>query len=238
MQSINLLSQTFCKYSKFSLPSPRNPGAVALTTMHIILDNGHGLKTPGKRSPDGKFLEAIYTREIARRIVTDLIDRGYDAELLVPETEDISLEDRVSRVNAHCSTLGKSNVILLSIHVNAAGNGSKWLDATGWSCYTSKGETQSDRLATCLYDAAAKYFHDRKIRTDYVRDGDLDLEEDFYILRHSLCPAVLTENFFMDNPADLQYLQSRAGKQAIIDTHVEGITEYLQSNRPPTSKGD
>ena len=33
----------------------------------------------------------------------------------------------------------------------------------------------------------------------------------------------------MDNPTDLEYLQSRAGKQAIIDTHVEAITEYLSS---------
>ena len=49
----------------------------------------------------------------------------------------------------------------------------------------------------------------------------------FYILRKSLCPAVLTENFFMDNYQDLEFLQSRAGKQAIIDTHVEAITEYL-----------
>ena len=33
----------------------------------------------------------------------------------------------------------------------------------------------------------------------------------------------------MDNPTDLQYLQTRSGKQAIVDTHVEGITEYLSS---------
>ena len=51
----------------------------------------------------------------------------------------------------------------------------------------------------------------------------------FYILRHSLCPAVLTENFFMDNLSDLEYLQSRVGKQAVVDTHVEAITEYLSS---------
>ena len=155
------------------------------------------------------------------------MDRGYDAELLVPETEDISLEERVRRINAHCMTHGKQNVILVSIHVNAAGNGSRWLKATGWSCYTCKGETQSDKLATCLYDAAAKYFHDCKIRTDYARDRDPDWEEDFYILHHTLCPAVLTENFFMDSRDDLGYLQSRAGKQAVVTVHVEGIVEYL-----------
>jgi N-acetylmuramoyl-L-alanine amidase len=41
----------------------------------------------------------------------------------------------------------------------------------------------------------------------------------------SHCAAVLTENFFMDNHSDLDFIQSQAGKQAIIDTHVEGITK-------------
>ena len=213
--------------------------------MLILIDNGHGHNTPGKRSPDGKFLEYAYTREIATRIVADLTDRGHNAQLLVPETEDISLSERVRRINAAClshqsspaphqssparpgiSPTGHPNVILISIHVNAAGNGTKWLNATGWSCYTSKGQTTSDLIAECFYEAAKKNFPDRRIRTD-KSDGDPDWEENFYILRHSLCPAVLTENFFMDNHSDLEYLQSRAGKQAIVDTHVEGITEYL-----------
>lgn len=79
--------------------------------MLILIDNGHGLDTPGKHSPDGKFLEATYTREIARRVVADLTDRGYNAQLLVPEPEDIPLSERVRRINTHCNTLGKSNVI-------------------------------------------------------------------------------------------------------------------------------
>ena len=196
--------------------------------MLILIDNGHGHNTPGKRSPDGKFLEYAYNREIATRIVADLTDRDYNAQLLVPEPEDIPLTERVRRINAHCNTLGKSHVIRISIHVNAAGNGTKWLNATGWSCYTSKGQTTSDRIVECFYTAAKKNFPDSRIRTDYS-DNDPDWEENFYILRHSLCPAVLTENFFIDNYQDLEFLQSRAGKQAIIDTHVEGITEYLSS---------
>ena len=196
--------------------------------MKILIDNGHGHNTPGKRSPDGKFREYAYNREIAKRIVADLIDRGYDAELLVPEDNDISLEERVRRVNALCSAHGKSNVILVSVHVNAAGNGSKWTNATGWSVYTCKGQTASDKLAECLCEAAIKNFPGKRIRTDYS-DGDSDWEENFYILRHILCPAVLTENFFMDG-LDLEFLQSKAGKQAIVDTHVEGIIDYLSSS--------
>ena len=196
--------------------------------MKIFIDNGHGLMTAGKRSPDGQFREPFYNREIAKRVVSDLRDRGLDAELLVPEDDDISLAERVRRVNAACFLLGKQNVILVSIHVNAAGNGSKWLNATGWSVYTCKGQTASDKLAECLCQAAIKNFPGHRIRTD-MSDGDMDWEEGFYILRKSLCVAVLTENFFMDSRDDIEYLQSRAGKQAVVDTHVEGIVEYLCS---------
>ena len=80
-----------------------------------------------------------------------------------------------------------------------------------------------------MCESAIKNFPGRRIRTD-MSDGDRDWEEDFYILRKSWCPAVLTENFFMDNYSDLEYLQSQAGKQAVVDTHVEGIVEWLEMN--------
>ena len=190
--------------------------------MKILIDNGHGIQTKGKRSPDGQLLEYAYTRDLARRIVSILKARGYDSELLVPEDDDIPLSERVRRTNAHCQALGKSNVILISLHINAAGDGTKWMNATGWSCYTCKGQTESDRLADCLYEAAIKNFPDRRIRKDYS-DGDPDWEENFYILRHTHCPAVLIENFFMDNKQDLAYLLSQEGRREIIETIIDGI---------------
>ena len=196
--------------------------------MHIILDNGHGLKTPGKRSPDGTLIEAIYTRQLVKDLALDLEKHGHPVHILVPEPEDIPLHVRVNRINAICRAEGVENTILISIHLNAAGDGTKWMNSTGWPCYTCKGQTESDRLADCLYKAAIKHFPDRRIRTDYS-DSDPDWEENFYILRHSLCPAVLTENFFMDSRSDLEYLLSRAGKQAVVDTHIEGIIEYIES---------
>lgn len=70
--------------------------------MKIFIDNGHGIYTPGKRSLDGRFLEYKFNREIAARVVSDLMDRGFDVELLVPELNDISLAERCRRVNAYC----------------------------------------------------------------------------------------------------------------------------------------
>ena len=196
--------------------------------MLILLDPAHGLNTPGKRSPDGTLLEAAYNREIAQLTLSQLQANGHDAQLLVPETEDIPLKERVRRANAICTAHGPANVLLISLHLNAAGYGTKWMNATGWSCYTCKGQTESDRLADCLYKAAEQILKNQVIRTDYARDGDPDWEENFYILRHSLCPAVLTENFFMDSLYDRDFLLNEAGKRAIVDTHVNGLTNYLR----------
>ena len=70
--------------------------------MKILIDNGHGEDTPGKRSPDGKFREYLYAREIAEAIERELKTKGYDAERIVKETIDVTLEERVRRVYEVC----------------------------------------------------------------------------------------------------------------------------------------
>lgn len=194
--------------------------------MKILIDNGHGEETPGKRSPDGLFREYRYTREIAHKIVEKLKEQGYDAEFLVPESEDISLPERTRRTNEWCGKLGADKVILVSVHCNAAGDSSAWMKARGWSAYTSKGTTKADELATILYKAAEANFINQKIRKDFS-DGDPDFEESFYILRKTQCPAVLTENFFQDNKEDVSYLLSLEGRTQIVKTHIDGIINYV-----------
>ncbi|EJX06979.1 N-acetylmuramoyl-L-alanine amidase [gut metagenome] len=198
--------------------------------MKILIDNGHGRDTAGKRSPDGILQEWKYTREIAQRIVTALHLRGYHAEMLTPELSDTPLAERVRRVQLWCKEYGSTQVLLVSIHLNAAGNGSQWMNATGWEAYTSPGDTDADLLAACLYEEARKVFAAHtpslKLRTDPT-DGDPDKEANFYLLRKTSCPAVLTENFFMDSPQDYAYLLSDGGKDDLIRVHVNGILAYI-----------
>ena len=194
--------------------------------MLILIDPGHGIDTPGKRSPDGKFLEYLWNRQIADLLLDRFMIMGIGASLVVTETNDISLSTRVQRVNKMCSKVGASNVILLSIHSNAAGDGSKWMSAQGWSCYTSKGETKSDIIAECLYDAFEAEFAEKKIRKD-MSDGDRDWEENFYVLQKSKCPAVLLENFFYDNRDECTWLLKDETKERIADAIVKGIVQYI-----------
>lgn len=213
--------------------------------MIVLIDNGHGVNTPGKRSPDGRLLEWKFCRLVANDVCKELVNQGYQATCIVKEDSDVSLKNRCERVNAVCKKVGAKNVLLVSIHVNAAGNGATWKNAGGWSAYTSVGKTKSDILAECLYDAAqirltgyVQIMEDgkkkgvysekqRPFRTD-TTDGDRDLESNFYILKNTSCPAVLTENLFQDNKEDVDYLLSEEGRKAIVDLHVDGIINYIK----------
>ena len=195
--------------------------------MKILIDPGHGIDTPGKRSPDGLFREYLWNRQVADLILEGLVSAGVDASLVVTETNDVTLRNRVNRVNTICNRVGASNVLLVSVHANAAGNGSAWMNAKGWSCYTSKGKTKSDQVAECLYDAFEAEFQDRKIRKDMC-DGDRDWEENFYVLQKSKCPAVLLENFFYDNREECAWMLQEETKKRIASAAVKGIIKYIK----------
>lgn len=193
--------------------------------MRVLLDAGHGIDTLGKRSPDGAFLEYKWNREVAELAYALLQEHGFDVDFVVTETNDIPLKTRVRRVNEVCSLHGSHNVLLLSIHSNAAGMGATWMNAKGWSCYTTKGMTKSDKVASCLYDAFEEEFKDRTIRRD-LSDGDPDWEEDFYIIKKTSCPAVLLENFFYDNKEECQFLLLEETKERIARAIVNGVESY------------
>ena len=195
--------------------------------MRVLIDAGHGIDTPGKRSPDGSFLEYLWNRQVADLVRIGLTAYGIDADLVVTETNDISLRTRAMRVNRICDREGVSNVLLVSIHANAAGNGKTWMNATGWECYTSPGKTGSDALAECFYRSFSQAFPDRKIRRDFS-DGDSDKEGNLYILVKTRCPAVLLENFFYDNRDECAWLLLDGTKARIADAIVAGLKRYLK----------
>lgn len=199
----------------------------------IILGTAHLKSTPGKCSPDKKFFEYKYSREVCKAIKTTLQNMGYTVFIDI-EDDDLKGINSSKELSLRCKIVNNlqkvyKNCIYISIHVNAAGADGKWHNATGWSAYTSVGVTSADKLAECLYDAAKKNLIGKKLRTDFT-DKDSDLEAKFYVLKHTNCPAVLTENFFQDNKDDVDYLTSDLGFNQIVRTHVEGILKYISDN--------
>lgn len=78
----------------------------------VGVDGGHGIDTAGKRSPDGKFREYKWNREVADLLCTYLCEDGIDARILVPETNDIALTTRANRMNRICRRLEWTSVSL------------------------------------------------------------------------------------------------------------------------------
>lgn len=192
--------------------------------MKILIDNGHGINTPGKCSPDGVHKEWAWSREIAQMIIEELSSKGYDAQRIVTENEDVSLNERVRRVNTICRTYGAQNVLLVSIHNNAAGDGSQWNDATGFSVYVSNNSSKnSQELARTIYIEAAR----NGLKGNRSVPVGKYWTQNLAICRDTLCPACLTENLFQDNKWDVTYLQSYIGKRCIVDVHVQGIINYI-----------
>lgn len=189
-----------------------------------ILDNGHGDNTPGKCSPQfGGNLPILYewefNRDIVMRIAVMCTNAGIKYRVLVPEDNDVSLQARCERANRIYSETG-GKCFLLSIHANAGGG-------TGWECYTTKGETKSDRIAEILAEQWLLEFGNKwHFRADYS-DGDADKESQFYILQHTKCPAVLSENLFMDRLEDYQFLMTEAGRERIAKVHFETIKRLI-----------
>lgn len=191
--------------------------------MHIIIDNGHGNDTPGKRSPvwaDGSQLfEYEFNRKVAEIVFNFCRTAGVDATLLVPELYDVSLVERVRRANK--ISLADPEAFLISIHANAGGG-------TGWEIFTSPGETMSDKIATIFAEFAEKMLSKYNFRTRKdLSDGDPDKESLFYILRKTICPAILTENLFMDTERDCRFIMSREGVGVIASIHINAIQYIL-----------
>ena len=161
----------------------------------IILGTAHLKSTPGKCSPDKRLKEYAYSREIVAAVKAILQDYGYqvfvdieDDDLNVTQSQELCLRCKV--VNDLCKVY--EDCIYVSIHVNAASSDGKWHTGTGWEVYTTPGKTKADNLATCLYNAAKYNAQDKRMRTDFS-DGDPDKEAHLYVLKHTICPAVLTE---------------------------------------------
>ena len=146
------------------------------------------------------------------------------------DLSDLKLTSRYKIANRIKQANPDKKCIFLSIHVNAAGNGAKWMTGTGWSAYTTKGQNRSDVYADKLYDAAEEILKPAgvRIRTD-KSDGDRDIEANFTVICGAAMPAVLVENMFQDNVSDVEFLTSDDGLEMLTDVMVKGSIDFLES---------
>jgi N-acetylmuramoyl-L-alanine amidase len=192
----------------------------------VFLDNGHGVNTPGKCSPNGLFREYKWTRDIVKQLRVKLNNIDIMTYTVTPEETDISLTTRVNRVNKKYAELKAKGYecVLISVHNNAAGGDGKWHDANGWSVFVSKNSSsKSKKFAAMLYEECEKF----NLKGNRWVPACKYWEANYTILAKTNCPAVLTENMFQDNKNDYNLLNKQEFNEKIVDLHVNGILKYI-----------
>lgn len=204
----------------------------------IILGTAHRMREPGKESPDKRLKECVYSRELCKEIADKLRAYGCKVEidyepLDLPRSmqspnykQELNneLAMRVNYVNEVCRQKGAKNVLYVSIHVDASGSDGQWHSPNGWSVRVSLNASEnSKKLAGYLFDTAKQ--KGLKVRQPSI--SQKYWPQNLFVLRNTECPAVLTENLFQDNKADVDYLLSDVGRHVIARLHVEGILKYV-----------
>ena len=197
----------------------------------IIIDAGHGgfhpdggaYVTPGKRyegfTEIGPVYEGVINRGIAQHLAVMLEKAGLEVHKAHHNWQDTNLWDRV-KLERTLRERDKKDTIFVSIHNNAGGG-------QGMEIYTYPGTSESDAVATEIYNVWEEVIPQCPKRRPDWSDGDPDKEAEFYVLKHTHGPCVLVECGFMDNRQDAQFMLNNGGRQAYASAIFQGLKNYL-----------
>ncbi|MEK3756721.1 N-acetylmuramoyl-L-alanine amidase [Bacillus sp. FSL K6-6483] len=181
----------------------------------IAICAGHGgsNSTPGKRTPDGEY-EWNFNDKVVRAAIAVLKASGHQ----VLRTDDASGKTDIgltTRVNA-ANNWGAD--VYVSVHHNALST--KWFNGSGGvETYTYTGaQPKSERLA--------KEVHKRIVSAMGLRDRGLK-KANFYIVKNTKMPAILTEGGFMDSKVDIVAMRDDNKLKAQGEAIAAGIIAYL-----------
>lgn len=188
----------------------------------IALDNGHGIKTPGKRTPiwtDGT--KSIYTkrdymhewefnRGVVKRLKVELERNGFRVLEVSPTETDTAITRRCRAAN-----LAKAD-IFVSVHANALGN--VWNESVNGIETLTAGHGESLKLG--------KILQKHMVWASGLRDRGLKDGSWLGVVKGTRMPAVLVECGFMDNPAEAKMLNMAEYRQQMAVALCKGICEY------------
>ena len=179
----------------------------------IAIDAGHGMNTPGKRTPSGER-EWSFNNKVAIAAIAKL-NTYQNVQILrlddATGKTDVPLTTRTDRANAW-----KADV-LVSCHHNA--HTGKWGSHGGVETYTFPSASQNSRdVATLIHSLVVKamVLRDRGKKT-----------MNLHMLRESKMPAILVEGGFMDSTTDIGALRSDKRLKAQGEAIGQGLAAYF-----------
>lgn len=199
--------------------------------IHWLIDNGHGAidpftcepVTPGKRSPvfpngtpfAGQVLiEGVRNRAVVNYLSLLMDQAGFKYSLICDTWRDCPLHVRTEKANliVRSSKDPKEEFVFLSIHHNAFKN--SWNSANGASCHIYPNSKSGKKIGDILQKEIVK---STGLKNRGVK------ESNFFVLRKTVCPAVLSENGFMTNLDDATFGMSEEGSKKIAEGHFNAI---------------
>ena len=194
--------------------------------LYILIDPGHGTReyTKGKCSPDKIIYEGEWNREFSALLSSVLSTNGIKNHIVVPEDNDVSLRIRTTRINKfYNENHNKYEIILISIHINAADSDGEYHNANGWTVYCSKNCSEKSKILGKIFGDTATEMNLRGNR--YIPSEGYH-QASYYIITYTNPPAILCENMFMDNKDDEEFLLSNEGKEKLIYLYFNSIKKY------------
>lgn len=195
-----------------------------------ILSDSHGRGTLGKRTPlfsDGTFMEENEFSSSVVNAMSDLLETYDDIDVFyaAPEKRDISLDERVQRINDVYND-GKNiyeKIVLVSVHANAMYD--YWNTVgSGTATFYYPGNYIDRDFAEIIQRNLIS-----KTKLPAHRGGVV--AENFQILRESKCTACLCECAFMDNLEEAKLLLTGKFRQACAEGITNGLLEYFGINQ-------
>lgn len=185
----------------------------------IALDDGHGMNTAGKETPNIAELGRRIKENEFNRAVVALLDKelkrcGFETVLVAPTDADTPLKARTDKAN-------KANAdAYISIHFNAFRGTFEPPTAEGITVYVYNGHINKEagKLAGCI----AKYLK-QGTKQKFRRIS----EANFHVLRETKMIAVLTENGFMDNKREALLMIDEDFQKEVAREHCQGICDYF-----------
>ncbi len=177
-----------CVAFNFATADPTNPAKIK-----VVIDAGHGGSDTGAQS--NSVLEKQIVADVSAQLKELCIDKNIEIILLRTEDEFISLEDRVTKIQA------LSPDLVISLHANYSSD----RERNGVEVFVAENEftVKSSYFGTKILES----FKRKDFKTSALQSAN------FFLLRNLKCPAVTVELGFLSNAEDMKYLTSDFGKK-------------------------
>lgn len=182
--------------------------------LRVRFDAGHGGHDSGAVGPTG-LRECDVALQIAGLCASMALADGWTIGFTRSRDVFVGLAQRADISNA------SKDDLFVSIHCN----GYRRPIPLGYEVWTTKGQTESDRVAEHVLQRVGRTFPGTPARLD-KSDGDGDKEGPLAVLRLTKCPAVLIEVEFITTPEGEALMRSGEWRARMARAIVDAINAW------------